>query len=898
MIRPVKADGRIDTGGAFTPVLRPRVVERIASAATQRIVLIVAPAGYGKSVALRQYLDTLDGAAVRYDVRAENGTLLGFARGLADALLEIAPAARTTLSGAYEKSRSSSTPGADLAMWMHAHIKTFTGTIAIDDLHVAENDPEVSKFLVSLIERTKGRANWIIASRSSLDLPVGSWLAYGEMDLNIDEQDLRFTIDEAREAAKRSRVGVRDEELSEILSMTEGWPTALSFALRTSTRSIDLRNIAATTREMVYRYLAEQVYRSLGEEEQQLLHLIGYLPEIDLQVLHAAGYVKAKALVEDLRDRVAFIYPDRPGVFRCHDLFRDFLQHQVELQGVFAAERMCLRAGAALEAAGHTAPALSVYAQARAGDEVLRLLESSGFHLVEHGHADAVQHALDVLPQDVRATHPVVLAMRGLSEAHAGRYDRAESLLNRAIARTESVELRAAIAVRLALVTINLGRETVPLLQPLATADLPLNLRGEVLSLLAVAYANDDRSDEATALFRLAEDIADDMDDPAHRAKVLQRIGVAMMRVGMPADEVERYMTRAVRLATESGLMSLAARSYGVLANVAILYKDDLTRAAWYAQQGMNAATKAGDRLALQTALLQLLSVESTRGNAERLPPLEKQFVECATSDTVRLALLVPNKAFSAAWEGRFSDAHRLLGSALDRIAHSSERAYLSAVCALVLVADEQRERGLTLAAQALDLAAQSVDLQHGRRQMELARLMCAATEALAGRLTNANRILQRPVSGSPVVEATREAVSMFCRAVKNPTLRSDVLERLHVLHTLGHGGLAKLLQAVVERHVVSSGAGEGVLTKTEIAVLSALAQGRGPKDIALGDGAQRLHHPGAHQERHPQAGLQRPQRGLDPGTQARIARGVTPAAINGVPKVRYRPWLLSALSS
>ena len=43
--------------------------------------------------------------------------------------------------------------------------------------------------------------------------------------------------------------------------MTEGWPTALSFALRTSTRSIDLRNIAASTREMVYRYLAEQVYR-------------------------------------------------------------------------------------------------------------------------------------------------------------------------------------------------------------------------------------------------------------------------------------------------------------------------------------------------------------------------------------------------------------------------------------------------------------------------------------------------------------------------------------------------------------------------------------------------------------------------------------------------------------
>src|SRR5579875_2338000 len=135
MIRPVAADGRIETGGAFTPILRPRVVERIESAALQRIVLIVAPAGYGKSVALRQYLDSLEGEPqVRYDVREEHATLLGFLRGFADALHEVAPGARKTVSGAYEKSRSSKTPGVDLAMWMHAHIKAFAGVIALDDL--------------------------------------------------------------------------------------------------------------------------------------------------------------------------------------------------------------------------------------------------------------------------------------------------------------------------------------------------------------------------------------------------------------------------------------------------------------------------------------------------------------------------------------------------------------------------------------------------------------------------------------------------------------------------------------------------------------------------------------------------------------------------------------------
>lgn len=837
MIRPVSADGRIETGGVFTPILRPRVVDRIASAATQRIVLIVAPAGYGKSVALRQYLDTLEDVHIRYDVRAENATLLGFVRGLADALLEIAPAARKTVSGAYEKSRSSKTPGLDLAMWMHAHIKTFTGIIAIDDLHVVENDPEVSKFLVSLIERTKGRSNWIIASRSSLDLPVGSWLAYGHMDLNIDEQDLRFTIEEARETAKASRVGVRDEELAEILGMTEGWPTALSFALRTSTRSVDLRNISASTREMVYRYLAEQVYQSLDDEERELLHFIGFLPEIDLDVLDAAGYLKSKARIEALRDRVSFIYPERPGVYRCHDLFRDFLQHQVELEGTTATERTARRAGDALESAGRPAAALSVYAQAQAGPDVLRMLELCGFPLMEQGHADAVHAALDVLPADLRAMHPVVLGMRALGEAHAGRYDRAESLLNRAMSHSKNPELSATLAVHLALIAINLGRDVIPLLEPFASHTLPMKLRGEIVSLLAVAYANGDRAPAAKSAMDAAEALADEMDDPAERAKILQRLGVAAMRLTLPGATVQQYLTRALPLASDSGMFGLAARSYGVLANLVFFYDDDFTRAAWYAQQGMGAATKAGDRLALQTALLQLITIEYTRGNAERLTALERQFAEAATSDTTRMALVVPARAFAAGWEGRFDEAHRMLSGALERIYHPSERAFLTAVCALMLVADGQRDRGLALIAPALELTSGDTPFLRIRRQAELTRLLCAAAEALAGRTTNALRLVHRSTGDAPAVEATREAVATLCRAAKNTALRDDVVERLQVLHTLGYGGVARLLQAAVERRITVEPEHTLTLTKTEMAVLRALADGRGPKDIALETG-------------------------------------------------------------
>ena len=840
MIRPVAADGRIDTGGAFTPILRPRVVERIFSAAMQRIVLIIAPAGYGKSLALRQYLDAVEDPQVRYDVRAEHANLLGFVRGLADTLLEIAPDARKTVSGAYEKSRSSKTPGADLAMWMHAHIKTYTGILAIDDLHVTENDPEISTFLVSLIERTKGRARWVIASRSSLDLPVGSWLAYGDMDLNIDEQDLRFTIEEARQTAKASHVGVRDEELEQILAMTEGWPTALSFALRTSTRSVDLRNIAANTREMVYRYLAEQVYRMLDDQERELLHLIGYMPEIDLDVLRHAGYEKAKAVIEQLRDRVAFIYPDRPNVYRCHDLFRDFLQHEVELQGDTAAERVQRRVAEALEASGRIPAALSIYANMRSEDDVLRLLHVCGFVLTEQAHADVVNHALDALSAEARATEPLVLGLRGLREADGGHFDRAESLLERAISRSTSKELSGELAARLGSVLFNQGREVIKLLEPFARDDgLSLAARAKALSFLAPAYAHAGRSDDAKRAMAALDEMAMEIDSDELRARIFHRMGIAGVSMVLPLEQVTALFTRAQDLASEHGLYFTAAAALGGLGTVALFYEDDLTKCVWFAQQAIGAALKAGDRFSLQTSLLQLIDVETWRGNAERVKTLEQQFAAATTTDASRSFYIIPPRAMMAAWEGRFAEAYRLLSTIADRSFYTFDRLLNAAMQALYAIASGRRETALDLVSKTIQEIGESEFTHvHGKRAAEIARVVCAVVETLAGRITIAQRILgHRPLAEGPVVEAMRHCASAIMRLAKNPALSDDVSESLEQLRTVGYGGMSTVLDGAIAACLSEQVETAAPLTKAELQVLAALAQGSSPKEIARQSG-------------------------------------------------------------
>ena len=86
----------------FEPVVRPRVMELLERVMRRRIGLVVASAGYGKSVAVSQYLLQAKLPAVWFVVRDEHTKPLSFAWGLARALSQVIPGLKRGLLGAYE----------------------------------------------------------------------------------------------------------------------------------------------------------------------------------------------------------------------------------------------------------------------------------------------------------------------------------------------------------------------------------------------------------------------------------------------------------------------------------------------------------------------------------------------------------------------------------------------------------------------------------------------------------------------------------------------------------------------------------------------------------------------------------------------------------------------------
>ncbi|MBV8531756.1 MAG: hypothetical protein JO104_10595, partial [Candidatus Eremiobacteraeota bacterium] len=593
MARTLASGNRLETG-TFDRIERPRLIERLHAAATYPITLLIAPAGYGKSVVLRQYLAKLAVPAVRFSLRAEHAELLGFLRGLAEALRSVAPHAITALAGAYGRSMTSAKRAVELARWLHAHVEPFSGVVAIDDLHVADGDSEVVRFLTALIERTKGKVRWILASRSTAGLPVATWLAYQEADLAIDEHALRFTLAEASEAARALGLAIRDGELVELLALTEGWPAAMSFALRSSTRSSQLRNVSAITREMIYRLLAEQVFSALDDEERNFLEVAIALPVIDVRVLEAAGFDRALRIVEGLRERTAFIYEESAGVYQCHDLFRDFLRHQSALGGKRVARLANLRAGQALEASEDVEHAIAAYASAGSSADVIRLLERDGFELLERAQGDIVSRAIASLGERDRRENATMLALQGTLQATAGKFARAESLLRRALTRAEgNRNLVAITSLRLASLIANQGRDVADLLSVVGDdrSQSPAH-RAEALSVIAGQKASSGASAAAYDAIARLEPMLHEIDSDAVRAKILHHIGIAFHHVGAASRAFEALL-HSQDLAAELHLYGLLSRANAVLSNLVIHEEDDVVKQLAYAESAADAAGKA-----------------------------------------------------------------------------------------------------------------------------------------------------------------------------------------------------------------------------------------------------------------------------------------------------------------
>ena len=400
-------------------IARPALLDRLNAAIEAcPVTLICAPGGYGKTTLLAQLAaQQVDGRALQWVTLDEDDNerhrffaALLQAIGNLPLTWETAPATLLATSA-----QSDSQSRAALAGVVNALCTARVPRIllVLDDLHVID-EPDVFRLLESFIERLPDHVSLILGSRVAPPLPLARWRDHAEL-AEFNPDDLEFTATEAVELA-RTRLGrqVEAEAVHTTWQRMHGWAAGLTMALQSQQRMGDaVRNTSSTDRHL-FAYLAEEILAELPPALREFALYGSVLSELSPAACEAVtGNPQARQILQELYRRNLFVTAtdDAAPILRYHDLFRDFLQSELEQRYPERVRELHERAGHAESSATR---AIGHFTRAQCWPEAIAVILANGEAMLAQGDHAMLERWIDQIPEALRANNPRLSFLRGL----------------------------------------------------------------------------------------------------------------------------------------------------------------------------------------------------------------------------------------------------------------------------------------------------------------------------------------------------------------------------------------------------------------------------------------------------------------------------------------------------
>jgi DNA-binding CsgD family transcriptional regulator len=301
-------------------------------------------------------------------------------------------------------------------------------------------------------------------------------------------------------------------------------------------------------------------------------------------------------------------------------------------------------------------------------------------------------------------------------------------------------------------------------------------------------------------------------------------------------------LEEAAELAMELELFSLASRAFVNLCNLVLEEDDDVERHRHYSHLAMEAAKRADNVFDLQTALFQGLRGEMLGGNEKMSCLIESQLLPLRTGDEARTRALGSFRAVRVAWNGKFSEAHHILGRTWHLFHYDFDRVMAGALCGLLLAVDGRRTDSSRLVTEVVRQAGAMKSAKlFSRRRAGVARLYCAIAEGINGRPLQAATIV-RQLSCSDddrIVRLVGNLAEAITTSLRHAATSDAEVERAGIVALAEHGYVdaVRILNAIRGALEERTFLKRLSLTPAEVAVMRYLNQGASPKEIAARTG-------------------------------------------------------------
>lgn len=318
---------------------RHRLLDWLDVKVHNRVVLVIADAGYGKTTLLADFTRRTRLRVLWYRMDIDDRNWVSFLSHLVAAGRvqdpEFAPRTNALLQ---DTGPGGATRDDALEAFMRElpAIATDGAVLILDDFHVSDDVADIGHIAREIVSRAPERLTIVISSRRMPTLPVARLRALGEV-AELRTEDLRFSADET-ETLFTQTYGreLEPDVLADLSRRTDGWAASLALvktALRdrsaAETRAF-IRGLSGAQSEL-YDYLAEEVVGDLPADHQTFLMRTSILQSVDPDAAEvASGFDAAKvAALIAASERIGLLSRRqgnvRPG-HTYHPLVREFLE--------------------------------------------------------------------------------------------------------------------------------------------------------------------------------------------------------------------------------------------------------------------------------------------------------------------------------------------------------------------------------------------------------------------------------------------------------------------------------------------------------------------------------------------------------------------------------------------
>jgi len=528
------------------------------------LILISAPAGYGKTTLIAEWLQVTQYRRIWFSLDESDNSPRQFLIYLLIALQQV----QKGIGQSVERTlQASELPALEamikslLSEWSADMIDTF---LVLDDYHVITN-VVIHEALNTMLTHLPPRLHLVILTRADPQLPLARLRVHNQLT-ELRASDLRFSVDEtAAFLSQTMGLTLSQEQAASLEVRTEGWVAGLQLVGLSMQEREDVEEfITAFTgsHHYIVDYLVEDVLNRQSELVKDFLLKTSILGQMSASLCNALTKdTNSQSMLEKLEHTNLFVVSldNERNWYRYHHLFADVLRKHLKTQLPQIVQELHHRASDWYQLNGRSAEAFSHAMLGEDSTRALDIVEENAWMMVLHGELATLQDWVQSLSVEMISKRPWLCVHYAWALLFSGEADSAEKQLQSAEAC--------------------FGKNQ--------AMDMPIEMQGHSLAIRAwISYQGGDL-EQAVAMSRKAIEFIPEM-DPAVRCLLAGILGQGCVAEN-DFVEAARHYTDMVDMAYASGnvMMEVAAQcalgwlkeTMGKLQDAEAIYQSAIERA-------------------------------------------------------------------------------------------------------------------------------------------------------------------------------------------------------------------------------------------------------------------------------------------------------------------------------